>query len=227
MKKNNEIKLEGLTAAAPKQALQDVLIFLILAGAFCTIDVLLKSPALYSGLISVIGAFVSVYGIQMLRKQSIKSLGLWRPKRPWTLPFWMIGIFVVSIIVAGGAQLLIKQFVDVSVDLSKFAVLHQNLPMLFFGLVSVWVTAAFFEEIVFRGFLLGRLCDLFGSSFPAVTLALILHAVLFGILHAYQGLLGIIGTGVVALVFGFFFRGVRIVETQKEFALIASRVVII
>lgn len=33
-------------------------------------------------------------------------------------------------------------------------------------------------------------------------MALVVHAVIFGSLHAYQGLPGMIGTGVVALIFG-------------------------
>ena len=56
--------------------------------------------------------------------------------------------------------------------------------------------------LLFHGYILNRLADLFGTSKIGWSLALFFHAILFGWLHAYQGLPGIIGTAVVALIFG-------------------------
>lgn len=66
----------------------------------------------------------------------------------------------------------------------------------------VWLGAAFGEELLMRGFLLNRLVDFFGKSKQAWFLALCIHAIVFGMLHAYQGLPGIIGSAVVAMIFG-------------------------
>lgn len=63
----------------------------------------------------------------------------------------------------------------------------------FFG---VSLTAGFCEELLFRGFLIWILQPLVGMPVAAV-----LAALLFGAAHAYQGLAGIIRTGLFGLVF--------------------------
>ena len=52
-----------------------------------------------------------------------------------------------------------------------------------------------------RGFVLNRLADFFGHSRMGWALAVIVHAIFFGLLHVYQGVPGIIGSGVSALIF--------------------------
>jgi len=63
----------------------------------------------------------------------------------------------------------------------------------FFG---VSLTAGFCEELLFRGFLIWVLQPLVG-----LWLAALLSALLFGAAHAYQGLAGIVRTGLLGLVF--------------------------
>ena len=52
------------------------------------------------------------------------------------------------------------------------------------------------EEILFRGFILGRLRALFGSTVAAV----IASSIVFGLLHGYQGAIGVVQTTTVGLV---------------------------
>lgn len=76
---------------------------------------------------------------------------------------------------------------------------------------GLWVllslTAGICEEIFYRGFLPAYLMYIF----PGVPfwLAIIVAAVLFGLGHIYQKLTGVLGTGVMGLLFGFlyFFTG--------------------
>ena len=70
-------------------------------------------------------------------------------------------------------------------------------PALFFTylIAVVWFGAALGEELLMRGFLFNRLADLFGKSKFAWGAALLIHAMIFGSLHAYQGMQGIIATG--------------------------------
>jgi membrane protease YdiL (CAAX protease family) len=58
--------------------------------------------------------------------------------------------------------------------------------------VAVAVTAGIAEEIVFRGFLLVYLTDI--VSVP-LGLAMVLAAAMFGLAHSYQGLVGVLLTG--------------------------------
>ena len=69
----------------------------------------------------------------------------------------------------------------------------------------IWFGAALGEELLMRGFLLNRLTDLFGKTKLGYFVALIVHAIIFGMLHSYQGVVGIITTTVIAIIFGLFY----------------------
>jgi membrane protease YdiL (CAAX protease family) len=70
-----------------------------------------------------------------------------------------------------------------------YSALRDNLDLYLFYLIPVtWGTAAFGEEMLFRGFYLDALQRLFGSSGAiGTTIAVIAQAVIFGLLHLYQG----------------------------------------
>ena len=67
---------------------------------------------------------------------------------------------------------------------------------------KVWVplsfTAGVCEEFLFRGWLL----QLIGAVFGSVWIGLVLSSIVFGFAHSYQGRKGIIGTGILGVVFG-------------------------
>jgi len=67
---------------------------------------------------------------------------------------------------------------------------------------KVWLplsfTAGVCEEFLYRGWLL----QLIGAVFGSVWIGLILSSIIFGFAHSYQGRKGIIGTGVMGIVFG-------------------------
>jgi uncharacterized protein len=86
----------------------------------------------------------------------------------------------------------------------------------------VWVGAALGEELLMRGFLLNRLNDLIGRNRLGSILALILHGAFFGALHSYQGLAGIITTGMVGIIFG----SVYLLTKRRLFPLIIAHGII-
>ena len=86
--------------------------------------------------------------------------------------------------------------------LSRFSEVPGNLPLLLTILPLVWLIAAFSEEFFFRGFLLTRLAELFGETRWAWVAAVLLQAVAFGAIHAYQGPVGMILIGIGGLVYG-------------------------
>ena len=84
--------------------------------------------------------------------------------------------------------------------------LQGNLPLFLLWLAIVWTTAAFGEEMFFRGYLVTRLETAFGEIRWGVVLAVLLPAMLFGYGHFYyQGLSGMIVTGAIGLVLGTMF----------------------
>jgi hypothetical protein len=106
--------------------------------------------------------------------------------------------------------LITQAFPVPQVDNSRFDILHGNLPNLILNVVAVWFTAAFFEELVWRGYLMNRLVDLQGKETKlAWVISLIGSAIIFGLGHTYQGLGGVIQITVVGLLFGAAFLTTR------------------
>lgn len=85
-----------------------------------------------------------------------------------------------------------------------YSALRGNLDLYLFYLIPVaWGTAAFGEEMLFRGFFQDALQRLFGSSGPiGTTIAVITQAVIFGLLHLYQGAAGASVAGALGLALG-------------------------
>lgn len=101
-------------------------------------------------------------------------------------------------------DILIEPWVEIitqkPVDLSAFESLHGNVINLLVILSITWAIAAFGEEFFFRGYIMNRLAHLLGNNNTSWIIATILSSIVFGIVHAYQGISGIITTGMVGLI---------------------------
>ncbi|WP_299158312.1 CPBP family intramembrane glutamic endopeptidase [uncultured Tenacibaculum sp.] len=86
----------------------------------------------------------------------------------------------------------------------------------------IWFGAALGEELLFRGYLLNRLIDFTGNNKHGILLALLIHSVIFGSLHIYQGIAGVIATGCIALIFGSIYFMIK----RKLFPLIIAHGII-
>jgi len=75
------------------------------------------------------------------------------------------------------------------------------LQLLLWIVIVAWGSAAFGEELLWRGFLMDRLMRLPGLHGRAVAVVAI-QAVLFGLPHLYQGWSGVLVTGTVGLILG-------------------------
>ena len=87
-------------------------------------------------------------------------------------------------------------------DMSEFTPLVGNLKLAALYLVLVWSWAAFGEELTYRGYVLNRAADLGGRTKSAWTVALLLVVGLFAFGHSYQGIAGMLDTGIHGLLFG-------------------------
>jgi uncharacterized protein len=75
-------------------------------------------------------------------------------------------------------------------DLSDLRPLVGNPNLLLAALLLTWSLAAFGEELVYRGYLMNRVADLFAPTRTAWTLSLVLTSILFGFGHYDQGAIG-------------------------------------
>ena len=87
-------------------------------------------------------------------------------------------------------------------DLSRFAGVEGSLTALLTTLALSWTFAAFGEEIAFRIVMLRGLAMALGESRWAWVIAVLVQAVVFGLVHLYQGPAGVAGATISGLVFG-------------------------
>ena len=170
--------------------------------------VLISGPVTYLGLII---SLVFLWITSRLRGASWGDFGLTRPKHWLRTVMMSLG---VALAVLGAVILIINPIMNALPsagfqDLSRFDYLNGNLPNLMIQLVVIWITAAFLEEFLFRGYLMNRLIDLQGGQTKlAWVIALVGQAVIFGLVHAYQSPVGMFKVGVIGLVFGLSYLGV-------------------
>ncbi len=99
-------------------------------------------------------------------------------------------------------QPLLVKYMHKQADLQVFRALHGNVKWTLLALAGAWILAAFGEEMVYRGYLMNRVADLFNRTRMAWIVSLFAVHIGFGLAHAYQGLTGIIDEGLVGLLLG-------------------------
>ncbi len=139
-----------------------------------------------------------------------RSLGLQQKSWLDTLLFGGVAIAASygANIVAVGAYLAIAGDVKkILLEKAQWTSKMGELP--FAWVLPIALFVGLWEEIVFRGFLLGRFRAAFSSKPDAVKrftppdlAAVALQAICFGLGHGYQGVMGFVQTGMVGLAFG-------------------------
>jgi membrane protease YdiL (CAAX protease family) len=97
---------------------------------------------------------------------------------------------------------LIELGLGVDQDLQRFSGVAGSVPALMTLLLFSWTFAAFGEELAYRIVLLRGIEFVLGDSTAATAVALLIQALIFGVVHAYQGPVGIISASISGLVFG-------------------------
>lgn len=130
-----------------------------------------------------------------LRKKGWRQFGLSRPTN------WLhtigIGAAVGLVYQAVSIWLLVPllyELTNTPLNLRQISPVHNNVLLLILWLTVSWTSAAFGEEMVYRGYLLNRVADLLGNSRAGWIIGLIGVSALFGLGHAYQGVTGIMDT---------------------------------
>jgi hypothetical protein len=137
------------------------------------------------------------WGLIRLRGERLADIGLKRPAS-WIHTF-MIGIGLAAIVFIA---IYLSEKAGFRRDLSKFKDVQGNLELALFGVFYASIGAGFYEEFMFRGFLMQGLAMLFGASRCAWIVACVIQGALFGAAHAYQNPLGIVITGTLGVLMG-------------------------
>ena len=92
------------------------------------------------------------------------------------------------------------------IDYSVFEPYAGNFPKTLGLFALIWTSAAFAEEIVFRGYLMRQFTKFFGSSNISLVINILLFGFLFGWIHAYQGITGQILSGITGMILAIIFH---------------------
>ncbi len=92
-----------------------------------------------------------------------------------------------------------------SADMSGYEYLQGNLPMLLLALIGVFIVSSFGEEVIYRGFLITRISEIGGNAKYSIKTAVVISAVIFGLVHYEWGPMGIVQTGFMGLALGISF----------------------
>ena len=137
-------------------------------------------------------------------RSSWRAVGLRRPAS-----MGKVALLVIAGYVSVGAAFALLTGVGLPIlgltpkTAEAFSGLTGNTGLYIYLLVVVaWGSAAFGEELVFRGFLQSRLELVFGWTRVPGVLAVLTQAIVFGALHFYQGAGGAIVAGTTGLIIG-------------------------
>jgi membrane protease YdiL (CAAX protease family) len=140
------------------------------------------------------------------RRKRWRDLGLCRPPRLRRLFVQVPVALVAWLTVSAGAATLVGLYLPRPDTSARFGDLAGNLPATLWWITIAWLIGGFAEEMIFRGFLLNRLEALLARGTRGSVMAVLLQAILFGSLHAYnRGLFGLLVLGAVGVALGTFY----------------------
>lgn len=193
--------LESATAGGRIAALIDLA--LVVAVLVTVKQSVLPYSVVYAGPASTFSAMAVATLLLYRRGLGWGDLGFrWPESWPRTLGLTVL-VFGAFLVVAGGGSALVGQFYPDIGASGRFDFVKGSLAGYLTVMALVWTHGSFFEELLFRAFIITKGETAMGGSLAASIAAVVLAAVFFGYRHYYyQGMHGAIVTGLIGLLFG-------------------------
>jgi membrane protease YdiL (CAAX protease family) len=195
--------------AKPTQLLIDIMIVVAVSGLAFFLEDLANARGWISvgaearGVSAVLGGAFAAVGVVLARGGTLADLGFRRPERWATVPFQVAGILAAFIAAQTLAPLLVSSFISMpEPDLSRYDSISGNLGAAIAMVLLLPLTASIPEEVIYRGFLIGRLSDIFGRNLGGATMTVVVQALFFGAVHFQWGIGGMIVTVMMGIVWG-------------------------
>ena len=177
---------------------------LALSGVLRFLDLRTEDPPPVTAYATLLYVGVTVFAAVLLSRAGVpmRRLGFGSKFQP--VRFLGLAAIGVGLIQLSGVILdpVLERIVGETRDLSRFSDVATSPAALIKLMALSWTVAAFGEELAFRIVLMRGIAFSLGDSRTAFGVALIAQAVLFGLIHTYQGPAGIIGAGINGLIFG-------------------------
>ncbi|NGP89929.1 CPBP family intramembrane glutamic endopeptidase [Fodinibius halophilus] len=127
-------------------------------------------------------------------------------KLKWRKTFVRAVLYAMLIFIV--MDLVIQPFVELhwgSIDLSQLDSIRSNFGNYLMFVVFMWIVAAFGEEFLYRGFFMKRFAEILGGTNRDWLISAFAISTLFGMAHLYQGISGMITTGLIGLILSIIF----------------------
>ena len=171
---------------------------------------LLLHTFVFAGPASTLSAMI--VGTVLLYRRGLKwsDLGFRWPENWVAVLGWSGAIFIVFLVTVAGASAIANLFFEDVGTSGRFDFVRGDLAAYLLIMLVVWTHGSFFEELLFRAFIITKLSDTLGGMRGAGIVAAIIAAVFFGYRHYYyQGMNGAIVTGAIGLLFGLIYLHLR------------------
>ena len=150
----------------------------------------------------VAGALVAVC-VVLWRGGNLAELGFRAPARWLLLPFQALAVLAVFVAMQVLIPPLISLLIEVpEPDMSRYASINGNLGAAISMALILPLTASIPEEIIYRGFLMGRLSELLGTDRRGSVLTVLIQALIFSSIHFTWGIGGLLMTFMMGIVWG-------------------------
>jgi len=155
--------------------------------------------------VGAIGAFLIAIIVALIarKKGSLRDMGFRAPDSwPRLLGTTILYGLVIQLLFLAVVEPVLGRFTGSPVDVSALDSVRGNFVPFLIWLGIGWGVGGFLEEFTFRGFVVGRVRWLLGSGSAATWFAVLIAAIPFGLAHAYQGVSGMITTGLTGFLLG-------------------------
>jgi membrane protease YdiL (CAAX protease family) len=202
----------SLKSVSMRTSAVDLLFVLLTLFTIKTALLQFSSLWTYAGPISLLASLAVATWRLKRSNHSWSDVGFIHDMSHLKLAGWTLLALVVTLIGGGIAESVATSLIsEPSIDnealtstmQDRFANVAGNIPVYLFWIAISWGIGGFVEELLFRGFLINRFESLFQRLPFAVIYGVLIQAAIFGQQHYYyQGMNGLIATGVIGLLSG-------------------------
>lgn len=197
-------------AANRREAAIDLLVVLCAIAVAWALSKWLIYPALSVPdsapvILRPITGFFVAWWLLRRRGKGWNTLGLRRPDSWWLMVIGGAALYFVNFALSRWAVPLFAQWMPIVPRPFFLGYIHGN-AVAFIGWLAIGVVVGgFFEELLFRGFLLNTVAEVCGSGWAGFSIGIFAQAAMFATLHLYAGAFAFVYAGVFALANGVFY----------------------
>jgi membrane protease YdiL (CAAX protease family) len=175
-------------------------VFIVITILVAVKQIVLPYSYLMAGPASTLSAMIVAHWLLRRRGSGWRELGfVWPVSWPQTALFTIVafsGIVATAVV----ANLVTNQFFPDLKASGRFDFVTGNLLAYFGVMALVWTHGSFFEEMLFRAFLISRGSDILRGGIGASVVVVVVLSCFFGYRHYYyQGINGALVTGFIGL----------------------------